>query len=201
MTIGQKPQSETKEWGAMDDDDIQVDPEERPPPALKFPSYALWSSNSNMEDAILALSVKAYDVFLRAIEHSLTKGVQTCVVDDPKMYYWGKFAFHYQTFIHGVKRKVDANTYKRDRSIWMKQKQFTPFEHLRRTLAKNGIYVVYRYKNLDEVSDGESRAQVLVLSKFDIERNENITHHEFKGKVVRVWGTEIQWHTLNVIPH
>ena len=60
-----------------------------------------------MEDAIMELSVKAYDVFVRAVEHSLSKGVQTCVVDDPKMYYWGKFAFHYQTFIHGVKRRLN----------------------------------------------------------------------------------------------
>ena len=38
MTIGQQAETETKEWGAMDEEDVQVVPEERPPASVGFPA-------------------------------------------------------------------------------------------------------------------------------------------------------------------
>lgn len=89
-------------------------------------------------DALLIASQQAYASFFAAVEHARAHRQVRVQLQDPAVYRVGKYAFDWSTFVHGLRR----GRRRRDRTYWTDRGLLVPFEHLRRTLAQSGIFVV-----------------------------------------------------------
>jgi hypothetical protein len=145
-----------------------------------------WSSlNMTMKEALLKTSNVAYFNFFAAVEHAVAtipkqetpKGYAEAVIDDPKDYRIGKYRFNWSTFVYGLKRNG-----RRDRSIWNNERLLLPFEQLRRTLAKRGVYVVIDYRS--------ESPQALVFNKKQIESSDDFSKIMVDGRARFILGKE-----------
>lgn len=142
-------------------------------PALKPPA-ALWPHDGmSMVDALMIASQVAYASFFAAVEHARLRGKVHVQLADPKFFRVGKYTFHWSTFVHGLRAGR-----RRDRSHWTNRGLLVPFEHLRRTLAQEGIYVVLNH---------EPRPIVRVFDQSHIAQDPDFTTTQIDGRPVHVY--------------
>lgn len=177
-------------WGDIEgvEDGEVVDP-----PAMMYPQPCVPQANFTLRAAILCCSDLAHAIFLAAVQHTIMTGGE-CDIAQQKYYVCGKFRFHYKTFIHGLKRRSKTGKTFHDRTFWHENQLFTPFDHIRRVLAKKGHYLMY-------IGNGGRKNKVKVLTRGDILGDGRVTTHTYGQRPVRVYGDHIEWHTLNIVPH
>jgi hypothetical protein len=156
-------------------------------PSLR-PDNVYWpNADANMEEALMTASNLAYVRFFNAIETARLRQQSTVRLQDPVTYQVGRFEFHWSVFVHGLRVKG-----RRNRSHWTKRGLLVPFEQLRRTFAKQGLYVILNHE--------EGAPVVRVFTQADIHGNPDFTVSDVNGRAVYIYRETEGRNFYNVVP-
>ena len=145
---------------------------------------------NNFEQSLLNASRQAYHGFHSRAVNAILNEETEFDLDSPLFYYEGKYKFHWSVFVHGLRRKDST---RRDRSVWNKRGICTPFEQLRRDMAKIGYYIILMYE------EGKNVPMVKILTKYSIENEyKDLISIDHAGR--RVFNGPAQHHLMNIVP-
>lgn len=169
-------------------------PEE--PPMLPWPN-----THVTLKQAFWAASITAFHSWLLSVERAALRGTRRVHLGTTK-FHVGPHEIHWLGLVHGISRKTG-----RDRSFWHQHNMQMPFEEVRNASRLRGEYVVLTYTRVK----GKLQATVLRFTMQEIMGScqHMFTVHKivprsgtYKGREchVFVYGKQIEWHTLNIVP-
>ena len=173
-------------------------------PYAPFPEYEHpdpWPNEGvSLKQALWSASSVAYNAWLMSVEHACLRGDRSVPLQ--RVFHVGPRRILWKALLHGW--KTQKNQY--DRSFWHRHGLQMPFEEIRRVCRKRGEYLVLTYKTKRKDGPAVLRFtmdEIMGSCSHLFTTHQMIpSHGPYEGRVcdVFVYGNDVEWHNLNVVP-